>query len=163
MARRTTRSWENFHKGKQSVILQAIRLGLHVGPVMGQKKARLTGLLRKVVVINGALCAVHVVENVYRQRQRRQVSSRTTLLLSSLQANSFQIFRLGAKGYKKRTLVIPSDDLHTVLFNNSGRTRRTLYIPLSGRPENPNFDFLRYEDAWKLLPAHNRRKRRPAG
>ena len=150
-------SVEFLKKQRRRVHSAAARLGFDVEHLLGQKKARHGGQRRKIVKINGKTCAVRVLSNVYRQRQRRKIFARTLVLLQSLKESDFLIFRIASPGADSFTLVIPSADLREGIFGRGRRAVAHIYVPLAERPDNPVFDFRQYEEAWHLLGGAKRR------
>ena len=71
--------------------------------------------------------------------------------LQTLKDSEFQILRIAGLGSESFNLVIPSIDLQKGIFNNRRRQQSQIYIPLGEPPDNPIFDFRRYESAWHLL------------
>ena len=71
----------------------------------------------------------------------------TSISRSSLEATKHIIFYINVQAYRRRVIRSRSDTLLRALFR-SGSKRKSIYIPLDGRPENPRYDFLADVGNW---------------
>jgi hypothetical protein len=72
----------------------------------------------------------------------------TSLFRRRLENSSWSIFVIDVPKYRRRVIRCKNLQLLKALFAGN-EERRSAYIPLNGRPENPRYDFLADEDNWQ--------------
>jgi hypothetical protein len=101
---------------------------------------------RRRLLLNGRLFAVHHLANLHRRQGCTVTYAQGILLRSTLCAVEGNIFYITVDR-TPYTLIVPSIDLLTGLFQNRNRERRSIYIRSDGTPGRI-FNFWDYQDAW---------------
>ena len=103
---------------------------------------------RAVLVDGKDVETVHHIKNAQVFTKGGLVYGTTSLHRDKLKASRWTIFIVDVPRYRRKVIRCESAKLLKTLF---GRTaiRKSVYIPLAGRPENPRYDFLADEGNWK--------------
>ncbi|MBP9710671.1 MAG: hypothetical protein KBD50_00170 [Candidatus Pacebacteria bacterium] len=106
------------------------------------------------LLINKKLTEIQLIQNAQRRPGREQAQANNGIWLHTLLEASVVCMMVCPPGYAMRILHIPAAHLLRTYFddqiNESENVRQTFGIPLVYRPENPRFDFLKYEDDWSV-------------
>jgi hypothetical protein len=148
---------DNAHLWSKRLLLVAYlaqREGLAVEFVPHNPEHLAEGFRLSYLKINDKLTSIQVVANVQTRPDRRQASAATGVWLHTLLEVSVVCMILCPNGYPMRILHIPAADLLRTYFDDEvsegENIRKTFAIPLVYRPEDPKFDFLKYEDDWSV-------------
>lgn len=148
---------ENTHLWSKRLLIIAYlaqQEGLSVEFVPHNPAVLVEGFKLSYLKINGKLTSVQVVANLQERHDRKQASAATGIWSNTLLEVSVVCIILVPNGYPMRILHIPAADLFRTYFDDgfSGteNIRKTFTIPMAYRPENPRFDFHRYEDDWSV-------------
>jgi hypothetical protein len=103
----------------------------------------------KAVLVDGRhVEAVHHIKTAKVYPGGGLAYGHTTLNRRRLDKSSWIIFVVDVPRYRRRVIRSKHAQLFKALF--TGREeRKSVYIPLNGRPENPRYDFLADEDNWQ--------------
>jgi len=136
------------------IAYQAQKEGLKVEFVPYDPENVVTGFKLSYLKINDRLTSIQVVANAQVRPDRKQAAAATGVWLHTLLEVSVVCIILCPNGYPIRILHIPAADLLRTYFDDADdeteNVRITFGIPIAYRPENPRFDFLKYEDSWEV-------------
>jgi hypothetical protein len=107
--------------------------------------------IRKIV-LNGNLCCIQHLSNLFSRGDRNAIYARSTLLRDRLEAYPFHIFAVELK-YSFWFFIVPRDALKAAFINTELKFIDA-YIRVNADSKSTratNFDFGRYFEAWEML------------
>ena len=132
----------------RAIVRSAAKAGRKVEPIIFKREGDPTRCFRhRRVLVDGKEEPVHRIRNARLLRGERIAYGSTPLTREELKRHRHVIFHVDVPSHRRRVLRCPSARLLKQLFP-AGVDRRDVYIPVSGRPDNPRYDFLADEDNW---------------